>query len=148
MKTIFWDMDGTLADLYGIENWLVKLRAEDPSPYINARTMHNMNQLARLMNRLQKCGYKIGIISWLSKNATATYDCDVRAAKLAWLRQHLGSVQFDYVHIVSYGTPKSAFITSESDIIFDDDIQVRHDWRGIAYAPDNMIGILKEMLTE
>ena len=36
MKQIWFDMDGTLADLYGVENWLEKLRASDPSPYAEA----------------------------------------------------------------------------------------------------------------
>ena len=28
---IWFDMDGTIADLYGVEDWLPKLRAYDPS---------------------------------------------------------------------------------------------------------------------
>ena len=33
MKMICFDMDGTIADLYAVPNWLDKLRAEDASPY-------------------------------------------------------------------------------------------------------------------
>lgn len=36
MKMICFDMDGTIADLYAVPNWLDKLRAEDASPYADA----------------------------------------------------------------------------------------------------------------
>ena len=36
IKEIVFDMDGTIADLYGVENWLPKLRAYDPTPYQTA----------------------------------------------------------------------------------------------------------------
>ena len=52
MRTIWWDMDGTIANLYAVENWLPKLRAEDASPYMEAEVMWNMSQLARLMNKV------------------------------------------------------------------------------------------------
>ena len=64
---IFFDMDGTIANLYAVENWLDFLRAEEVTPYKEAMPMVNMSQLARLLNRLQAEGYKIGIISWTSK---------------------------------------------------------------------------------
>ena len=34
--TINFDMDGTIADLYGVENWLDYLIAGDVFPYENA----------------------------------------------------------------------------------------------------------------
>ena len=42
-----FDMDGTIADLYADPNWLPKLRAYDPTPYINAKPLVNMSRLAR-----------------------------------------------------------------------------------------------------
>ena len=32
-KVIVFDMDGTIADLYGVSGWLEMLRAENPKPY-------------------------------------------------------------------------------------------------------------------
>ena len=32
LKMICFDMDGTIADLYAVPNWLEKLRAYDASP--------------------------------------------------------------------------------------------------------------------
>ena len=37
MRTIYFDMDGTIADLYGNENWLDYLEHEMTKPYRNAR---------------------------------------------------------------------------------------------------------------
>ena len=121
IKTIFFDMDGTIADLYGVENWLDYLINSDPSPYKNAKPLLNLNSLARILNRLQRTGYHIGIISWLSKNSTESYDEAVTQAKKAWLNKHLASVRFDEIHIVSYGTPKEIFAHNKQDILFDDE---------------------------
>ena len=41
-KAIFWDMDGTIADLYNVPNWLDKLRAEDTSPYREAEPLFSL----------------------------------------------------------------------------------------------------------
>ena len=70
-KAIYFDMDGTIADLYAVENWLPKLRAYDPSPYMDAAPLVRLSTLARLLNSLQRIGYTLGIISWCSKSSTA-----------------------------------------------------------------------------
>lgn len=146
MRTIWWDMDGTIANLYAVENWLPMLRAEDTTPYEEAEVMWNMSQLARLMNRVQKLGYKLGIISWTSKGGSDRYNAEVANAKMAWLKVHLASVQFDEVCIVKYGTPKSLVMQTENDILFDDEERNRDNWLGEAYEPDMMIKVLKALL--
>jgi hypothetical protein len=146
MRTIWWDMDGTIANLYAVENWLPMLRAEDTTPYVEAKVMWNMSQLARLMNQVQKLGYRLGIISWTSKGGSDLYNIAVDTAKREWLDTHLASVNFDYVYIVKYGTPKSLVMQTEDDILFDDEEQNRENWLGEAYEPDMMIKVLKALL--
>lgn len=143
IKTIFFDMDGTIADLYGVENWLDYLINSDPSPYKNAKPLLNLNSLARILNRLQRTGYHIGIISWLSKNSTESYDEAVTQAKKTWLNKHLASVRFDEIHIVSYGTPKEIFAHNKQDILFDDEEKNRLNWTGKAYNVKSILEILK-----
>lgn len=143
IKTIFFDMDGTIADLYGVENWLDYLINSDPSPYKNAKPLLNLNSLARILNRLQRTGCHIGIISWLSKNSTESYDEAVTQAKKAWLNKHLASVRFDEIHIVSYGTPKEIFAHNKQDILFDDEEKNRLNWTGKAYNVESILEILK-----
>ena len=108
--TIWFDMDGTIADLYSVENWLPMLRAYDPTPYANAKPLVRLATLAYMLHKVQAKGYKVGIISWLAKNSTDEYDTDVTLAKLRWLAKHLPSVKFNAIHIVPYGTPKYIYV--------------------------------------
>ena len=143
MRTIFFDMDGTIADLYGVENWLDLLIARDALPYEVAKPLVRLSALARVLNRLQREGYRVGVISWLAKNSTAEYDKAVTEAKLEWLGKHLASVAFDEINIVKYGTPKQMFAHTEQDILFDDEEKNRKDWTGEAFGVENIIEILK-----
>ena len=146
MRTIWWDMDGTIANLYAVDNWLPKLRSEDPTPYAEAEVMWNMSQLAKLMNKAQRLGYQLGIISWTSKGGSASYNEAVKQAKLDWLKKHLSSVSWDQICVISYGTPKSLVMNTEDDILFDDELKNREDWLGEAFEPEMMIKVLKALI--
>lgn len=141
--TIWFDMDGTIADLYGVENWLDYLLSGDAYPYANAKPLISMNLLARYLNKLQKLGFKIGIISWLAKGSNKEYDEKVKEAKKAWLSKHLKNVNFNQINIVSYGYGKYNFCTSKEDILFDDEEKNRSEWTGKAYNVDNILNTLK-----
>ena len=145
MTTIFFDMDGTIVDLYGVDNWLNLLRESDASPYIEARPCLNLQVLARHLNRLVQNGYAIEIISWTAKGSTVDYDAEVATAKMNWLKHHLKSVTFQKINIVAYGTPKDMFRHSENDILFDDEVANRENWNGIAYDVDNILEVLKNV---
>lgn len=106
MNTIYFDLDGTLCDFYGVDNWLDYLENEDTTPYAIARPLFNFSVFARLLHKLQENGYRIGIVSWLSKCGSTAYNTAVTTVKLAWLEKHLPSVEWDEVKIVNYGTPK------------------------------------------
>ena len=144
-RTIFFDMDGTIADLYSVDGWLTDLINKDVRPYREAKVMHNMQTLARLLNRLQREGNRIAIISWLAKNSTTEYDERVANTKREWLKNHLSSVHFDEIHIVKYGTAKQTFIHTEADILFDDEEQNRNNWTGEAHNVHNIMEVLKSL---
>ena len=143
--TINFDMDGTIADLYSNPNWLPLLRAYDPTPYETAKPLVRLNTLARKLNALQKAGYRIAVISWLSKESTPAYDEAVTATKMAWLKKHLPSVEWDEIHIVPYGTPKQMFCKNPLDVLFDDEERNRANWTGRAYDVQNIMEILREI---
>jgi cobalamin biosynthesis Mg chelatase CobN len=136
-------MDGTIADLYGVENWLDFLIASDSLPYEIAKPLIRLSTLARILHRLQDEGYRVGIISWLSKNSTPEYDEKVTEAKKNWLKTHLPSVEFDEINIVPYGTAKEKFAKTEKDILFDDEEKNRQNWTGEAFGVENILEILK-----
>lgn len=143
MKAIWFDMDGTLANLYAVDNWLDYLINYDTTPYKEASVMLNMNQLARKLNKLQSQGWKIGVISWLSKCSTPEYDKAVTSVKLSWLHKHLKSVNFDEINIVAYGTPKHKIGTG---ILFDDEERNRNAWGENAFSPDEIMQVLSSLL--
>lgn len=139
-KVVWFDMDGTIADLYGVQNWLPMLNNEDPTPYEVARPLVNLSRLARYLNKLQKMGWKVGVISWLSKYSTPEYDAAVTGAKMFWLGRHLPSVKWDEIKIVPYGTNK--YETCGGGCLFDDEAKNRDMWKDAAYTPDRIFEIL------
>lgn len=143
--TINFDMDGTIADLYGVNGWLADLENENTRPYDEARPLLRFATLARLLNNLQRKGYKIAVISWLAKKGTPAYDRKVTTSKMAWLKKHLPSVKWDNITIVPYGTPKEKFLNTTNDILFDDEQKNRENWKGVAYDVNNILGILKTL---
>lgn len=104
-KTLVFDMDGTIANLYGVENWLERLRAEDPTPYIVAQPMYDMDALKVVLEMLKLQGWTIAVTSWLSMGSTKEYDKLVRQAKREWLERY--NFPFDEIHLVAYGTTKA-----------------------------------------
>lgn len=145
-KAIYFDMDGTIANLYGQEDWLNRLIAKDESPYANASVLVNMSLLARYLNKLKAIGYTVGVVSWLAKGSTKDYDKKVIKAKTEWLAKHLKSVEFDEINIVAYGTPKSTVVSITNGILFDDEEPNRKEWKGKAYDETDIIGVLKALL--
>lgn len=54
VTTICFDMDGTIASLFSYPNWLELLRAENPTPYAEAKPMWDMEALADILNALRE----------------------------------------------------------------------------------------------
>ena len=143
--TIWFDMDGNIASLYSVENWLPMLRAYDPTPYVIAKPLVNMSLLARYLNKVKAKGYRIGVISWGSKCSTPMYDAAVTAAKISWLKRHLPSVTWDEIHIVPYGMPKQEYKRTPADILFDDEERNRINWGGNAYTEQEIFEVLNAL---
>lgn len=147
--TIYLDLDGTLVNFYGVPNWLECLEAQDSTPYRIAKPLVNLSTLACYLNRLQARGYHIGIISWLSKSGTDKFNAEVAEIKRDWLAKHLPSVQWDEIHIVPYGVPKSNCATCSNAILFDDEQRNLNEWtantHNMAYNADLLMEILRNL---
>lgn len=141
--TIWFDMDGTIADLYGVEGWLEDIKAQRTRPYDEARTLVNMSWLARLLHQVQAQGHEIGIISWTAKGGSELYNDAVVLAKTVWLHRHLPSITWDEIKIVPYGTPKK--VATHGDILFDDEEPNRTAWGEGAFTPEMIFNVLKGM---
>jgi hypothetical protein len=148
-KAIVFDMDGTIADLYGVENWLDMLRNENPQVYADARPMWNMAQLNEVLTGLRKVGWKIIVVTWLSKDSSESYKAATRKAKLDWLNRY--NFPFDSFHGVRYGATKADSIRKKVDygILVDDNEKVRKGWslgNTIDPTTTDIIEALKEVL--
>ena len=143
-KAIYFDLDGTIADLYGVEGWLADLEAENVRPYAEAKPLLNLSLLARYIHKAQKMGYIVGVISWLSKSGTPEYNKAVTEVKKEWLAKHLPSVEWDEIHIVEYGTPKSTCRTCPG-ILFDDEQRNLDEWGAGAVIASNLLEILRNL---
>jgi hypothetical protein len=143
-KAIYFDMDGTIADLYGVSDWLADLEAENVRPYAEAKPLLNLSLLARYIHKAQRMGYTVGVISWLSKCGSDSYNEAVTTAKREWLAKHLPSVEWDEIHIVKYGTPKSTCRTCPG-ILFDDEQRNLDEWGAGAVIASNLLEILRNL---
>ena len=146
---IVFDMDGTIADLYAVENWLPKLRAEDASPYLEAKPMWDMDALASILNNLKASGITITVVTWLSKDSTESYKQAVREAKLKWLAEQ--GFPFDHFHGVQYGATKANSVRKYTNNawLIDDNAQVRKGWHlGEAIDPTtcNLLEVLANLI--
>ena len=119
-KMLVFDMDGTIADLYGAENWLDDLRNEKVDPYVNAEPLYNMSELVNLLNMAKSNGWRICITTWLAKNASKEYDDAVRIAKRNWLDKY--NFPYDEIHCLKYGRTKADATRKKADfqILIDD----------------------------
>ena len=148
-KTLVFDMDGTIADLYAVTDWLENIIAENVRPYAIAEPMYNMNKLVNVINRLKENGWRVAIVSWTSKHGSKEYNKAVRKVKKEWLDRY--NFPYDELHVIKYGTPKSYCMkrTGGFQILFDDEEPNRKAWRNgsTVNANEDIYKILKNMLT-
>lgn len=128
MKKIYFDMDGTVYDLYGIDNWLEMLINEEKGAFLIGNPLVDMNKLENICLWLIKKGCQIGIITWLPMGASLEY-CEVcTEEKRKWAEKNMPYISEFYTQ--EYGTPKQyapARRAAEMWLI-DDNREVREMW--------------------
>lgn len=127
-RTIVFDMDGTIADFYGVDGWLDYLKAENTTPYEVAKPLYKMDYLNALLVLLKTQGWKIVVTTWLAKGGTKEYNDRTRKAKLEWLAKH--NFPYDEIHLVKYGTTKANCTRKIGgyQVLVDDNENVRKGW--------------------
>lgn len=147
-KVLVFDMDGTIADLYGVEGWLADLRSENARPYRVAKPMYDMDKLTLLLEMLQMLGWHIVVTSWLAKDSTKAYKEEVRKAKKEWLEKY--NFPYDEIHLIQYGTTKANCTRKLGgyQILVDDNAEVRKGWHlgDTINANENIIEKLMALL--
>lgn len=149
-KTLVFDMDGTLADFYGVENWLEDLTVSNPRPYVIAKPLYDMTFLTNVLLSLKENGWRIVVTTWLAKGSTKDYDFVVRQVKKDWLQRY--NFPYDEIHLVKYGTTKANCTRKLGgyQILFDDNETVRKGWTlgETVNANENILDFLIELLTK
>jgi hypothetical protein len=127
-KTLVFDMDGTLANFYGVDGWLEDIRNENTRPYDIAKPLYNMEVLNAILDLLKAQGWTIAITTWLAKGSTKAFDDMVRASKIAWLQKY--NFSYDEIHLVRYGTTKANCTRKNGgvQILVDENEKIRKGW--------------------
>ena len=127
-RTLVFDMDGTIANFYGVDGWLENIRNSNPRPYIVAEPMYDTDVLNTILSLLKAQGWKIVVTSWLAKGSDKAFDELTRQAKREWLARY--NFPFDEIHLVKYGTTKANCTRKIGgyQILVDDNAEVRKGW--------------------
>lgn len=138
-KTIWFDMDGTLYDLYKIPGWLAMLENEqwhvfDQPGYARAN-IHRINDAIRA---LKASGWTVGVITWAPKDVVeGAHDIDMVAEhKYDWLANNVPELTEDDSPFmcVPYGENKARVLhlsgfRGDVNYLVDDNKEVRRAWR-------------------
>lgn len=143
-------MDGTIAALYDVPNWLESITNNDATPYYKALELVDCDSLNDLVTLYKAFGGHICVVSWLCKGELdTTYSSAIQAAKVLWLREHLPAV--DDIRIVAYGTPKSTVVKDvRRTVLFDDELANRMEFKragGQARLPRNIFRFMLAKLS-
>ena len=149
-KALVFDMDGTLANFYGVNDWLNDLQNENTRPYDIAEPLYNMEVLNAILDLLKAQGWRIIVTTWLAKGSTKAFEDATRASKLAWLERY--NFKYDEIHLVRYGRTKADCTRKLGgmQILVDDNEQIRKGWHlgSTIDANKNIIDELIKLLEE
>lgn len=144
MQRIYFDMDGTIADLYSYNNWLEMLHAEDTRPYEDCEPLVNVDEFTQIIYSLSDAGFTFGIISWGAMDGSKEYCKRTRKAKIEWCEKYFPCMFTEY-HVVKYGTPKHYVRKVDDSILVDDNAEVRKAWKGETIDASNCEEMLKSL---
>ena len=119
---ILLDLDGTVANLYGYNDWLGKLRAEVPI-YEELEPLVDMAELTAIAKKLIDKGVEFGVVTWLAMGASEEYEFITSMEKYRWCKKYIPFItEFE---CQPYGTPKQTNYHHCKCILIDDNVEVR-----------------------
>lgn len=134
MKSIWFDMDGTLYELYKIPNWLERLEQGDMSVFEDGKARAHLKRINRAIEGLVKQGWRVGVITWAPKNITPRLFAWANDVKFNWIVENCPALANSFA-CIPYGESKAQFLQdmeaegAELNILVDDNKEVRAEWR-------------------
>lgn len=126
---VYLDMDGTIADLYGKQNWLECLRNEKDNTFSDLRPIITQEELLKIFPEKE---YDIRILSMTPLGASKPFCEKVIEEKNAWLDKYFPILRKRIYQ--KYGHNKNVK-NSANAILVDDNEIIRKSWKGIALNP-------------
>ena len=130
---VYFDLDGTLFNLYGKENWLEMLESETAGVFQGSESdlMENIDleELYEGIQALANYGVEFNVITWLPMQASREYEEICAKEKTEWVRKVLPFI--NEVVCQPYGTPKQKGISKRANtmILIDDNKEVCDMWK-------------------
>ena len=122
MQAIYFDMDGTVYDLYGVNDWLHMLHTENTDAYECGKPLYNMDKLNSILEQFVALGIVIGVVTWSAMDGSKEFNRKTRKVKKAWVAEHMPTVT--EFHCIKYGTPKHKVAKIKNSILVDDNADV------------------------
>ena len=134
MNTIWFDMDGTIYELYRIPNWLERVREMDASVFSDGFPRNEYERIDIAVEALIEQGWQVGVITWAPKGATMEEVNEVGEVKFDWLCRYFPALSNGHFACIPYGESKAQFLEEMGDgyevnYLVDDNKEVRHEWR-------------------
>lgn len=133
-QVVYLDMDGTIFNLYEQENWLERLRSEDPLVFSGDNRIITEERLRIFFPESE---YDVRILSMTPLNASNEYCEKVIETKNAWLDKYFPSITKRIYR--KYGHNKN-LRNSKTAILIDDSEPIRNSWNGTAINPAELWG--------
>ena len=131
---VYLDMDGTIFDLYGQENWLAELKAGNEKIFSGDRRIVTEEELRKIFPENE---YDVRILTMTPLGATEDYCLKVINEKNKWLDKYFPSIEKRIFK--KYGHNKN-LRGSKNAILVDDSEPIRNSWRGVALNPSALWG--------
>lgn len=124
-KVVYFDMDGTIADLYGVSNCFKRLDNMDATVYSEAKPI---DKYINMLKEFHTMGYKVIILSALGMVSSKRFDKDTIRNKGIWLDTYVGKEYIDERIYIPNTKHKELYQLFGKGILVDDDDRVLMNW--------------------